>query len=308
MTLQHMQPATAARTASLSMAPARPMQSMQPTSAWQPQQPANLFQPVPTARARQSSQQVSAQLRGVHEKMSSMSDSAFSSPLANFAMAAIQYSNRVNSPRDVSMKAGDKMENAKEAREWIDAWRKLSPGDKSSMVKAGEAATMMSMKAGVTPPFGFFDIGFTTTASEGKIRFYREVELKHGRVAMLASLGILVGEKFHPLFGGNIDVPSAFAFQETPLQQFWPAVLAVIAIPESFSIFKFENPLAGGDSWMIRSDHEPGDYGYDPLGLKPKDAKDLLEMQNKEINNGRLAMIATVGMLGQELATGQKVW
>ena len=71
--------------------------------------------------------------------------------------------------------------------------------------------------AGITDPLGFFDpAGFATDASEGKIRFYREVELKHGRVAMLASLGFLVAENFHPLFGGSIDVPSYIAFQETP--------------------------------------------------------------------------------------------
>ena len=37
---------------------------------------------------------------------------------------------------------------------------------------------------------------------------------------MLASLGFLVGENFHPLFGGDIDVPSYIAFQATPLQAF----------------------------------------------------------------------------------------
>merc|ERR1711971_703455 len=36
--------------------------------------------------------------------------------------------------------------------------------------------------AGVTAPLGFFDpFGYTQGASEGKVRFYREVELKHGR-------------------------------------------------------------------------------------------------------------------------------
>merc|ERR1719498_556043 len=79
---------------------------------------------------------------------------------------------------------------------------------------------------GVTGPLGFFDpLGFSADASEGKIKFYREVELKHGRVGMLASLGFLVGENFHPLFGGDIDVPSYLAFQQTPLQTFWPAVV-----------------------------------------------------------------------------------
>merc|ERR1719261_1199638 len=111
---------------------------------------------------------------------------------------------------------------------------------------------------GALPPLGFWDpLGFSTDIDEGKLLFYREVELKHGRVCMLASLGILVGENFHPLFGGNIDVPAAFAFQETPLQQFWPAVVFAIAIPEVFSVATFQPPndnFKGDDNWLMRTD------------------------------------------------------
>ena len=161
--------------------------------------------------------------------------------------------------------------------------------------------------AGIAGPFGFFDpAGFTKDKSEGKIRFLREVELKHSRVAMLASVGFLVAEKFHPLFGGNIDVPSYIAFQETPLQTFWPAVVMLIAVAEVFSVFTFENPF-GGEPWAISKDHMPGDLGFDPLGLKPTNTVELKEMQTKELNNGRLAMIAVAGMVGQELASGAKL-
>jgi len=161
---------------------------------------------------------------------------------------------------------------------------------------------------GATAPLGFFDpAGFTEGASEGKVRFYREVEIKHGRVAMLASLGFLVGENFHPLWGGDVDVPSYIAFQETPLQPFWPVVVFLIAVPEIFSVFTFESPF-GGETWAIRSDHAAGDFGFDPLGLKPQDPAAFAEMQTKEINNGRLAMLAAAGMIAQELATGQKLF
>ena len=60
--------------------------------------------------------------------------------------------------------------------------------------------------------------------TEGKIKFYRDVELKHGRLGMLAALGMVVGENYHPLFGGDIDVSAYLAFQQTPLQTFWPAI------------------------------------------------------------------------------------
>ena len=92
------------------------------------------------------------------------------------------------------------------------------------LAQAARASVAMQMPfdvrsmPGVTAPLGFFDpMGFSEGASEGKIKFYRECEIKHGRVAMLASLGFVVGEAFHPMWGGDIDVPSVIAFQETPL-------------------------------------------------------------------------------------------
>jgi hypothetical protein len=162
--------------------------------------------------------------------------------------------------------------------------------------------------AGITEPMGFWDpIGFTDEATEGKIRFYREVELKHGRVGMLAALGFLVGEQFHPLFGGNIDVPAYLAFQQTPLQQFWGPVVLAIGVLEIFSVFSFNSP-AGGEPWSIRSDHEPGNFGFDPLGLKPDSPAALKVVQNQELNHCRLGMIAAAGMIAQEYVTGQKLF
>lgn len=109
-----------------------------------------------------------------------------------------------------------------------------------------------------------------------------QVELKHGRVAMLASVGFLVGEQFHPLWGGNINVPSYIAFQETPLQTFLPGVALLIAIHEVLSVFTFNSPF-GGEWWSIRSDYASGDLGWDPLGLKPTDPVALKDMQTREV-------------------------
>ena len=109
-----------------------------------------------------------------------------------------------------------------------------------------DGPTFAKTLPGITGPLDFFDpAGFCSQEriTEGKIRFYREVELKHGRVAMLAAFGFLVAEQFHPLFGGEIDVPAYIASQETPLQTFWPAVVFVISIFEVFSVFTFQNPV-----------------------------------------------------------------
>jgi hypothetical protein len=194
----------------------------------------------------------------------------------------------------------------------------MADADKAELEQVKETVLEKAKKmAGITEPLGFFDpVGFCSEEglTEGKLCFYREVELKHGRVAMLASLGFLVGEQFHPLFGGGVDVPSYLAFQQTPLQTFWPAVVAAIAIPEIFSVFSFNAPFSDeqysedSQPWSIRTDRVAGDLGFDPLGLKPTDPKEFKEMQTKELNNGRLAMIAAAGMVAQELASGQKLF
>jgi len=167
---------------------------------------------------------------------------------------------------------------------------------------------------GISGPLGYWDpAGFCSdsngadgAATEGKVRFYREVEVKHARVAMLAAVGFPIAEQFHPLFATD-DAPSFAAFQQTPLQTFWPAVVFLIAVIEVLSIFPaFENPNVEG--WAIKSEHVAGDFGFDPLGLKPEDPAELAEMQTKELNNGRLAMIAIAGMVVQEGVTGSKLF
>lgn len=55
-------------------------------------------------------------------------------------------------------------------------------------------------------PEGFDPFGYANRADVQQMKNYREAELQHGRVAMLATLGYLVTEKpveFHPLFGTN---------------------------------------------------------------------------------------------------------
>ena len=156
---------------------------------------------------------------------------------------------------------------------------------------------------------GYFDpVGLGAGASEARVKYFRECELKHCRVAMLAAVGFPIAEHFHPLFGGSIDVPSYIAYQQTPLQQFWPVVVLYIGIIEIFSVFTFENPFGEGGFWTLKKDRVPGDFEWDPMDLYPTDPKEQLEMQTKELNNGRLAMIAIAGMVAQELASGGKLF
>jgi hypothetical protein len=50
-------------------------------------------------------------------------------------------------------------------------------------------------------------------------------------------------------------------------------------------------------------DYFAGNLGFDPLGLYPKDKQGQLDMQLKEIKNGRLAMIAITAFAFQEFVS-----
>jgi hypothetical protein len=220
----------------------------------------------------------------------------------------------------MSRVAATALDSNKDASQLASVFAVLPEEDKAIVedikVRVKDKAQTM---AGVSAPLGFFDpLAFCADGgppwvnmNEGKLCFYREAELKHGRLGMLASVGFLVGEQWHPLFGGDVDVPSYLAFQQTPLQQFWPAVVAAIAITEVFSVKAFKPPKDENGKkqyWEVRSDRVPGDLGFDPLGTKPKDPEKLKKMQTKELNNGRLAMLAAAGMVAQELVTGEKLF
>merc|ERR1711966_362974 len=58
---------------------------------------------------------------------------------------------------------------------------------------------------------------------------------------------------------------------------------------------------------LLREEYYPGDIGFDPLGLRPEDPEELFVMQTKELQNGRLAMLAAAGFLAQELTDGKGI-
>lgn len=160
---------------------------------------------------------------------------------------------------------------------------------------------------GITEPFGnvFDPANLAATATVADINLWRESEITHGRVAMLAAVGFIVGEQLEdfPLFfnfDGHITGPAITQFQQVR-QGFWEPLLIAIGIAESYRVgLAWATPTGTGFN-ALKDEYTPGDLGFDPLGLKPTDPEELKTMQTKELNNGRLAMISIAGFVLQEL-------
>ena len=59
---------------------------------------------------------------------------------------------------------------------------------------------------------------------------------------------------------------------------------------------------------IVCSSYYPGYIGFDPLGLKPDNTEEFFDLSTKELQNGRLAMLAAMGFIAQELTNGVPVF
>ena len=155
----------------------------------------------------------------------------------------------------------------------------------------------LSMKldlVGSSAPLGFFDpLGFTKGADAKTIAKYRESELKHGRVAMLAVLGWLTQEKFHPLYGGKLSGNPLAAFGEVPPLAF----VQIIAFCGLLEYAFFEASRGEG--------YKAGDYYGISTRFQDPNEQAWTGFQTRELNNGRLTMFAIMGEIAHASITGK---
>ena len=175
------------------------------------------------------------------------------------------------------------------------------------------------------------------TISEAK--FFREAELMHCRTAMMAVVGVIFAEKLPVLnnfFTNDVLGPAVTHVEQAPntplvLLALFTSITEVIRAENGWvKPNKSVRPYRDG-MLNLRDDHEPGDYNFDPWNLKKVFCEDetkkyeikfnftpgerypvvkrtetlyqpdaFRSMQTKELNNGRLAMIAILAILTQE--------
>lgn len=148
-----------------------------------------------------------------------------------------------------------------------------------------------SKQVGAMAPLGYFDpLGFCPVGapeSEEAFRQMRSAELKHGRVAMMASIGA-VGQHFIRL-PPFVSTKGTFTAATSNSDCLWGLVAIVVGCAFLENV-----------AWTDDEEKEPGNFG-DPLGLNMYTE----EFRNKELSNGRMAMISVLGIWGAELATGK---
>lgn len=142
-------------------------------------------------------------------------------------------------------------------------------------------------QVGATAPLGFFDpLGFTKEGDEAGFRNLRAAEIKHGRVAMMAALG---GVAQHFMAASTAPgVPAGLGAVTTPPGTYGFVALFLVSGALELTV------------WSQDEKKAPGDFG-NPLGLGPLDD----DMRNRELNNGRFAMFAAIGILAADLLTGK---
>lgn len=69
-------------------------------------------------------------------------------------------------------------------------------------------------------------------------------------------------------------------------------------------VHQFDHNIGVGN---LKDDYENGDYGFDPLNLRSANKAEFRDMQEKELNHCRLAMVAFMGILAQESLTGESI-
>merc|ERR1719342_1545896 len=152
---------------------------------------------------------------------------------------------------------------------------------------------------GVQDPVGFWDpAGFTADGNTENFQRRRATEIKHGRVSMLACMGYMTPEITGKLPGylspsmklQFADIPNGLgALSKVPAAG-WGQIVAYCAFCELSQDQSAGTPASAGD------------FGFKVI--TSSDPAVLTSKLNAEIANGRLAMMAIIGMFFQDGLTG----
>merc|ERR1712014_338677 len=163
----------------------------------------------------------------------------------------------------------------------------------------GSPLRAFESELGVQAPVGLWDpLGFTADGSVENFARRRQTELKHGRVSMLATMGYITPEITGKL-PGYLSPSAGLKFEDVP-----NGLGAISKVPgygwmQIIAYFGFCEFSGGFQDYKTGT---PGDYGWKVL--TSDDPAEKTKKLSAEIANGRLAMVAIIGMFFQDGLTG----
>jgi Chlorophyll A-B binding protein len=169
----------------------------------------------------------------------------------------------------------------------------------AQMQKTSTALNMaFENELGAQPPLGFFDpLGLVADGDQAKFDRLRYVEIKHGRICMLAVAGYLTQEAGVRL-PGDIDY-SGLAFADVPngfkaLTTIQPAGIGQIVAFIGFLELAVMKDITGGE---FIGDFRNGalDFGWDSF-----DAETKMQKRAIELNQGRAAQMGILALMVHE--------
>ena len=147
---------------------------------------------------------------------------------------------------------------------------------------------------------GFDPLGFASNPDQ--LMQFREAEVKHARLAMLAAAGWPLSELFDKKIAASLGLePAVDAADRVPsllnggLEKISPLYWGFcIGLTAAIDLYGVKRARAEVDYSF------PGDLGFDPLNLYPSDIGGQERMKLAEIKHGRIAMVAVVAFALQE--------
>merc|ERR1719453_2922442 len=159
---------------------------------------------------------------------------------------------------------------------------------------------------GVQAPAGFWDpLGFTADGNVASFKRRRSVELKHGRICMMATQGYMTPE-LTGKFPGFLSPSAGLKFADIPNGLGAISKVPALGWAQIVAYFGFCEISGGFEDYKTGT---PGDYGWKVL--TSTDPAEKTKKLNAEIANGRLAMFAIMAMIFQNGTvgnTGPDMW
>ena len=161
------------------------------------------------------------------------------------------------------------------------------------------ALNAFEKELGAQAPLGFFDpLGLVADGDEAKFDRLRYVELKHGRISMLAILG-------HLATTAGWRLPGDIDYHGTSFTSIPSGIAAFGAIPAAgvAQIIAFIGFLELGVMKDITGGEFVGDFRNDffDLGWDVFSPEEKARKRGVELNNGRAAMMGILGLMVHEM-------